>query len=69
MSPLSVGIYNNADSLGFVEALEKQRQFFREIQNLDMLKDAFTLPGLALSFPFNLTEKNSNSFQIQNLIG
>ena len=49
--------YNNGDVLGFVKALEQQRDFFREIQNLDMLKDAYTLPGLALAFVFNSTDK------------
>ena len=48
--------YNNGNVLGFVTALERQREFFRDIQNLDMLKDAFTLPGLALAFAFNSTE-------------
>ena len=41
--------YNNNDVIPFVKALGRQVAYYRDL-NLDMLKDAPTLPGLALKF-------------------
>ena len=43
--------YNNADVVPFLQALEKQAQVYRGLQ-LDMSKDAVTLPGLAMKYSF-----------------
>ena len=41
--------YNNNDVIPFLKARDRQVAYYRDI-NLDMLKDAPTLPGLALKF-------------------
>ena len=44
--------YNNRDVLPFLEALEKQFDFYRD-RDIDMFKDGISVPGLSLLHPFN----------------
>ncbi|KAK7087561.1 hypothetical protein V1264_021595 [Littorina saxatilis] len=43
--------YNNKDVAPFLEALEKQTEFYQSL-GLDMLKDAISVPGLTLRYLF-----------------
>eukprot|EP00745_Piridium_sociabile_P036628 TRINITY_DN66001_c0_g2_i4.p1 TRINITY_DN66001_c0_g2~~TRINITY_DN66001_c0_g2_i4.p1 ORF type:complete len:335 (-),score=34.64 TRINITY_DN66001_c0_g2_i4:1004-2008(-) len=43
--------YNNKDVVPFLEALDKQTTFYREL-GLDMLKDGIGVPGLTLRYLF-----------------
>ena len=42
--------YNNLDVKGFVQAADKQFNFFKNHLGFDMFKQAFTLPGLSLQY-------------------
>jgi G:T-mismatch repair DNA endonuclease (very short patch repair protein) len=44
--------YNNLDVVPFVEAIQRQSAVYRE-KGIDMLKDAISLPGLAIRWMFN----------------
>jgi len=47
--------YNNLDVVPFVEAIEKMKKFYYE-KDLDMFKDAISIPGLANKYMFNSSE-------------
>ena len=49
--------YNNQDVVPFMEALEKQFNFYKNLQ-LDMFKDGISVPGLTLRYLFNNDEAN-----------
>ena len=53
--------YNNLDVEPFCQAIAKQSQIYR-VKGIDMLKDAISLPGLAVKWKF--TEMNRNTFDI-----
>ena len=48
--------YNNLDTSGFVQAANKQFEFFRDQMDLDMFKEAISLPGLSLKYAFDTTD-------------
>ena len=54
--------YNNKDTRPFIEALEKQCNFYKTL-GLDMLKDAVSVPGLTLRYLFTTMPK-SNFFSL-----
>jgi len=43
--------YNNRDVVPFLEALQKQVDFYSE-RHIDMLKDGISVPGLTLKYLF-----------------
>ena len=47
--------YNNLDVVPFVEAVEKQKEVYRTM-GIDMLKDAISLPGLAVKWMLKLSD-------------
>ena len=47
-----VRYYNNADVIGFVEAVNKMIMNERENNKLDMFKDTVSLPGLTQKYLF-----------------
>ncbi|GFO23695.1 hypothetical protein PoB_005020000 [Plakobranchus ocellatus] len=49
--------YNNKDTRPFIEALEKQCEFYKTL-GLDMLKDAVSVPGLTLRYLFKTMPQN-----------
>ncbi|RUS83075.1 hypothetical protein EGW08_009161 [Elysia chlorotica] len=54
--------YNNKDTRPFIEALEKQCNFYKTL-GLDMLKDAVSVPGLTLRYLFK-TMPQSHFFSL-----
>jgi G:T-mismatch repair DNA endonuclease (very short patch repair protein) len=57
--------YNNLDVLPFVEAVEKQKEVYRT-KHIDMLKDAISLPGLAVRWMMKLSPVPLQPTSIQN---
>ena len=54
---------NNADVVGFVEAVQKMIDYEREVNGLDMFKDSVSLPGLTQRYLFKkLVEKGKDYF-------
>lgn len=53
--------YNNLDVTPFLEAIQKQSDIYRE-RGIDMLKDAISLPGLAIEWLFSAID-NPKSIQ------
>ena len=51
--------YNNRDVVPFLEAIDKQFDFYKQ-QNIDMFKDGVSVPGLTLLYLFN--DLPSNTF-------
>ena len=49
--------YNNRDVVPFMEALEKQVQFYQKLR-VDMFKDGISVPGLTLRYLFNNDQAN-----------
>ena len=49
--------YNNQDVAPFMEALEKQLNFYKNLQ-VDMFKDIISVPGLTLHYLFTNEEAN-----------
>jgi hypothetical protein len=49
--------YNNCDVIPMVEAINKMFEFYRA-RNLDMFKDAISLPGLAYRMLMNCPNAN-----------
>ena len=54
--------YNNCDVIPMVEAINKMFQFYRA-RNLDMFKDAISLPGLAYKMLMNCPKANFSLFE------
>ena len=50
--------YNNKDVIGFLQALKKQKAFFRD-NGMTFLDDALSLPGLTLDLLYKLKDPNS----------
>ena len=50
--------YNNLDVKPMLEALEKQSEVYKQ-KGIDMLKDAISLPGLAVLWKFYYTDKKA----------
>ena len=50
--------YNNRDVVPFLEAIDKQFAFYKQ-QNIDMLKDGASVPGLTLLYLFNKLPSNT----------
>lgn len=59
--------YNNLDVTPFLEALESQSNIYKT-KRIDMLKDAISLPGLAVKWMFEEIDKCKNS-NLNHLIG
>ena len=51
--------YNNRDVVPFLDAIDKQFAFYKQ-QNIDMINDGVSVPGLTLLYLFN--ELPSNTF-------
>ena len=51
--------YNNLDVVPFVEAVKRQRSIYRE-KGIDMLKEAISLPGLAVRWMFKVAPQPSS---------
>ena len=54
--------YNNCDVIPMVEAINKMFEFYRA-KNLDMFKDAISLPGLAYKMLMNCPNANFSLFE------
>jgi hypothetical protein len=54
--------YNNCDVIPMVEAINKMFEFYRA-RNLDMFKDAISLPGLAYKMLMNCPNANFSLFE------
>ena len=54
--------YNNCDVIPIVEAIHKMFEFYRA-KNLDMFKDAISLPGLAYKMLINCPNANFSLFE------
>ncbi len=57
-----VRYYNNADVIGFSEALQKMLKFEREQNKLDMLKCSISLPGLTQRYLFQRLAKMGKDY-------
>ena len=59
--------YNNLDVIPFVEAIEKQRNFYSKNFNLDMFQDGLSIPGLAEKIMFQSAYKKyaENNYEIK----
>ena len=55
--------YNNRDVTPFVEALEKQKAFYKNHQ-LDMCKDAMSLPNLAEKIMYQIAHTVSEPLEL-----
>ena len=51
-------LYNEYDVIGFVKAVEKQKQFYRDLK-LDLLHDAVSLPGLCEIYLYQTIPKDT----------
>ena len=58
--------YNNLDVTGFILAVDKQFEFFKEHLELDMFKQALSLPGLSLRYAFQTTDAKFKLFGNQD---
>ena len=56
--------YNGLDVSPFMEALEKQFEFYKEELHLDMFKDGISVPGLTLKYLFNTIDPTKTSFTL-----
>ncbi len=56
--------YNGLDVSPFMEALEKQSEFYQGELHLDMFKDAISVPGLTLRYLFNTIDPTETSFTL-----
>ena len=54
--------YNNADVIGFVEAVDKMVTNEREDNSLDMFKESVSLPGLTQKYLFKRLDPQSEYF-------
>ena len=57
--------YNNRDVVPFLEAVEKQFNFYQMLK-VDMFKDGISVPGLTLKYLFKTTEANFTLINQQN---
>ena len=57
--------YNNRDVSPFLEAIQKQFDFYKKLK-VDMFKDDISVPGLTLKYLFKTTETNFTLINQQN---
>ena len=58
--------YNNLDVQPFMQAVEKQFDFFKNHISCDMFKEAISLPGLSLNYALRLSRAKFNLFGGRN---
>ena len=57
--------YNNRDVVPFLEALEKQFSFYRQL-GVDMFKDGISVPGLTLKYLFKTSHSTFSLYDKEN---